>query len=307
LVLRVSSWKFLLIGTLFLQFSGPLAASAEEAEQKLTALKREAAGQRIMIAGRQRMLAEGMAAKLCLAESGLNPEPHRRELFVMWNIFDWYHSGLRKGNLNLRLSREFDDGVIGAWRDLDLIWGGLKNTYDGYLSGQAAGPGDVETVVLLTGAVTDGATQLVSALRAAYADQMGARGFGNALLIDLYERQRMLGHRIEKNVCMIGRGAASTERLQNLDATLQLFGASLDAFQNGLADVGVPKPPNAEIAEHLARARAHWEKASPLAASAATGQPLELGDLATFNEAMDLFLSEMTNAIVDLLAAKSAS
>lgn len=303
--MRFSVWRTVLVVAVMAQLGTLHSAHADEAEQKLTALKREAAGQRIMIAGRQRMLAEGMAAKLCLAESGLDPGPHRRELFVMWNIFDWYHSGLRKGNLNLRLSREFDSGVIGAWQDLDLIWGGLKATYDGYLTGQPASPGDVETVVLLTSAVTDGATKLVAALRSAYADQMGARGFGSALLIDLYERQRMLGNKIAKNVCLISKGGQHPELFEDLSGTLQLFGASLDAFQNGLPDVGVPKPPNAEIAAHLANARTHWQDAAPLAGAAAAGKPLSLEELAAFVSATDLFLSEMTNAIVDLLAANA--
>ena len=78
--------------------------------------------ERLVIAGRQRMLAEALAAKLCFAEAGVTPDESRNELYVMWNIFGWYHQGFRKGNRELELGPELNRDVLQAWQVVDADW-----------------------------------------------------------------------------------------------------------------------------------------------------------------------------------------
>ncbi|MEM1297780.1 MAG: hypothetical protein AAGH68_00780, partial [Pseudomonadota bacterium] len=163
----------------------PVQAAAEDTKaDRLASLVKRAVGDRIVIAGRQRMLAEGMAAKLCMKVSGVADEVTRRDLYTMWNIFGWYHAGLRNGNPQLDLNAERHPDVLNAWAQMDLIWGGLNGIYEGVIVTDQADPGTLDVAVDLTDTVTDGATQVVAALRGAYADQLGAQGFGSALLID---------------------------------------------------------------------------------------------------------------------------
>ena len=285
-----------------LLFSPPATAQDGKVE-RLAALVKRNVGDRIVIAGRQRMLAEGMAAKLCYKTAGVADSAAQRDLYTMWNIFGWYHAGLRNGNPQLGLSPERHPDVLNAWAQMDLIWGGLNGVYEGAIATGQSDPGTLAIAVDLTDTVTDGATQLVAALRAAYAEQLGPQGFGSALLIDLYERQRMLGQKIAKDVCMLHLEPGSPVRLENLNKVLAIFRLSLDAFQNGLADVGVPPPPSAEIAEQLGQAKASWSPAAALADASAKGRVLSLAELGTFSQAMDLFTSDMTAAINALIAA----
>ncbi|MFK7944259.1 MAG: type IV pili methyl-accepting chemotaxis transducer N-terminal domain-containing protein [Paracoccaceae bacterium] len=278
---------------------------ADNKGDRLAALMKRSVGERIVIAGRQRMLAEGMAAKLCYKVSGIQNASAGRDLYTMWNIFGWYHAGLRHGNTQLELSAESNLDVLNAWAQMDLIWGGLKGVYEGVIDSDTSDRGTLGVAVDLTEAVTDGASQLVATLRGAYSEQLGPQGFGSALLIDLYERQRMLGQKIAKDVCLVSLRDTPATRIAGLEKTLTLFNLSLDAFQNGLSDVGVPPPPTPEIAQLLKKARKDWQPAETWARAAAEGQALSQTELADFADAMDLFISDMTAAINALVAFKA--
>ena len=266
---------------------------------------RNQARERIVIAGRQRMLAETMAGKLCVAEFGIAPELNLNRVYVSWNIFSWYHLGIRTGNTQLELDAEQNRNVLAAWRKLDLEWQVLRELYRPALSGRRVIGSDFNTTMEKTQHVAEEASTLVAIIRSAYAKDLGAQGFGSALLIDLYERQRMLGARIAKDVCLISRGDSSTARLEGLTQTIEIFNLSLDAFQNGREDVGVPKPPNPQIAQSLLDAQTHWRPVSAFAYASAIGQKLGPVELGEFSDAMELFNVKMTEAINRLVSHKN--
>lgn len=280
-------------------FQTDLQANAAQEEAPVADRDRQVR-ERLVIAGRQRMLAEALAAKLCFAEAGVMPVESRNELYVMWNIFGWYHQGFRKGNRELELGPELNRDVLLAWQMVDSDWRELREIYAPALSQNSVAPSEVERAVVLTGSITDATTNLVAKVRSAYADELGPRGFGSALLLDLYERQRMLGERIAKGVCLVSRGDASDEQLAELTRTIQIFSVSMEAFQNGREDAGVPTPPNAKIARSLADALSHWRPVAAFAYASAVGQQLGAPELTEFAGAMNLFIVSMTAAINDL-------
>lgn len=259
-----------------------------------------------MIAGRQRMLAEGMAANLCFAESGVAAERSRNQLYVMWNVFSWYHRGIVKGNLELGLPPEPSKKVLTSWIDVDRSWSELKEIYEPVLAGASVSAAAFDRAIALTNDVAQKSTVVVAALRSEHAKDLGQSGFGSGLLIDLYERQRMLAERISKNVCLIARGDRDEARLNDLSETVNVFRASLDAFQNGLSDMGVPPPPTPGIAESLQAAQFHWQSVAAFAFAIVGG--MELGDdaMSEFADTMNLFNSNMTAALNQLVSHNNA-
>ncbi|MEM7685241.1 MAG: type IV pili methyl-accepting chemotaxis transducer N-terminal domain-containing protein [Pseudomonadota bacterium] len=282
-----------------------LAAGERPVQAQTAKDARLSIAERIVAAGRQRMLAEGMAASLCYVDQGVADARSRSQLYVMWNIFGWYHRAIVSGSQELDLGVELDPRVLAAWQEVDSLWTELRPLYDTPISGQPAQPSQFDDAVAITRDVTEAATDLVATLRSVYAARLGPQGFGSALLIDLYERQRMLAQRIAKDVCLVARGDARPERLADLTRTVEIFSLSLDAFQNGLSDAGVPPPPTDAIAQSLRNAGTHWRPVAALAYAAAQGMELDRSGLAEFSDAMDRFISHMTGAINALATLKS--
>lgn len=253
--------------------------------------------ERLVIAGRQRMLAEGMAASLCLVLSDLATETNRGKLYVNWNIFEWYHQAILRGNRALGLTLELDPQVLAAWNGLDKDWKVLRPAYEPSLAGQPISDAEIDRIKTVTEAVTQRATDLVASLRSAYSHELGPQGFGAALLLDLYERQRMLGQSILKDVCLIARGLDTEARRKKLMRTAEIFSTSIDAFISGLEEVGIRPPPTPQIIDSLVAARTHWQPVTALAFASAQGMQLDRGALAEFADAMDLFNAQMTAAI----------
>lgn len=257
--------------------------------------------QRLVIAGRQRMLAEGMASKLCFAEAAVRREKSLRELYLMWNIFNWYHSGMLLGNSQLGLASETDPGVVEAWRELDNEWWGLKALYEPVLDGAAITPASYAQAQSSTETVTQLSDSLVAALRSTYSQRLGQRGFASTLLVDLYERQRMLSHRISKNICLMSTGDQTPERRADLADMMSVFDNSLSAFQDGMVSFGIPKPPTPEIAAALASVEASWTSIKPLVSRAAIGAALTPEQLDQLAEVNDRIVVAMTAAINGLV------
>ncbi len=282
-------------------------ASAQEAADGQTAAEiRAINGERLVIAGRQRMLAEGMAANLCFATSGIARDRSQNKLYVMWNVFSWYHRGIVKGNLELGLPPEPSKKVLTPWIEVDRSWNELKTIYEPVLKGAPVDTTAFDRAIALTDDVAKKSTVVVAALRSEHAKDLGQRGFGSGLLIDLYERQRMLAERISKDVCLIARGDRSEARLKDLSETVTVFRASLDAFQNGMADMGVPPPPTQGIADSLQAAQFHWLSVAAFAFAIVGGMELGGDAMSEFANTMDLFNSNMTAALNQLVSHNNA-
>lgn len=304
-------WQHIAVA-LILAAAAVLAATAEpahanDANADLSAEQIKAINaERIVIAGRQRMLAEGMAANLCFSDSRIARDAAQNKLYVMWNVFSWYHRGIVQGNLELGLPPETSKRVLTPWVDVDRSWSELKEIYEPVLAGGSVSAPAFDRAIALTDVVANQSSIVVAALRSVHAKDLGQAGFGTGLLIDLYERQRMLAERISKNVCLIARGDRNDARLTDLSETVKIFRASLDAFQNGLADLGVPPPPTPEIAESLRAAQFHWQSVAAFAFAIVGGMELGEDAMTDFASTMDLFNSNMTAALNHLVSYNNA-
>ena len=222
-------------------------------------------------------------------------------------LFDRTLTGMRRGDAEMGLFAEENAEVRKALRQVDVMWSALSSGYEDALSGALVTEDDFAILMDTTLEVRKRANDTVAQLRATYSDHLGDGGFGGALLIDLYGRQRMLSQKLSKEVCLVARGYNLTETVPELQATLKLFEDSLRAFMEGLAVAGVPLPPSQEIADQLALAHAEWEPIRLTAATIASGGAVSLTDLSRFAIGADRFLVEMNKAVKLLEAHQSAT
>lgn len=275
----------------------PMNASAQDVE-----INAESVAARIDLAGRQRMLAERMASQFCYARSQVDTFDSLDDLKNAVELFDETHVGFKRGDNDALLFAEENPSLLKAWSQVNLLWVPLKGLYEQILAGEFVTEEDYSLAMGLTSEVRTRANDMVARERSVYAEELAGDGFGNALLIDLYGRQRMLSQKLSKEVCLAAGGFELDQTLPELEATLKLFERSLGAFREGLPVAGVPKPPTEEIAAQLARANDEWSKISYVPQTIASGGSLGISDLSLFRNGASVFLVEMNKA-VGMLAA----
>ncbi|MEO0914138.1 MAG: type IV pili methyl-accepting chemotaxis transducer N-terminal domain-containing protein [Pseudomonadota bacterium] len=281
----------------------PNVAISDESPVPVTA---ETVAKRIDLAGRQRMLSQRMAKYLCFARSNVNPAESASLLQASMALFGETHTYLKTGNTDLDLFEETSPRVLEAWQALDGYWQPLQRIYTDALGGKFIDEAGFDRINMLTNDTLKHANDLVVANRGTYAEFLGDGAVGEALLIDLYGRQRMLSQKLSKEVCQVAASYDLDVTLPELKATLDLFENSLTAFINGYALAGIPKPPTEEIAAQLALAEAEWLPVRQVAADVAAGKAVNLSDLGRLADGTDGFLVEMNKAVGMLAAYNKA-
>ena len=286
-------------------FSSGSATLAQAAEVQNTP---EIVGKRIVIAGRQRMLAEAMAKSVCYLKTGVDTEDSLRDLYVTWNTYGWYHRGLRLGNVQLELFEEKHRRVQRKWSDVDDAWSPMSKLHVSVLEGNDLSDVQFVQMITLTEHMVGLSNELVSELRSSYAKDIGKTGRLSALLIDLYERERMLAQKLAKAVCLIDYGYETEATRAELKKTLGFFNASIEAFLDGAPSVSIPPAPTPEMRAQLASAKSHWDGIRHIATAVAEGGNPTADDMLLFRDQMDQFLSDMTmsiNMLVEFEANKT--
>ena len=263
---------------------------------------------RIDLAGRQRMLVERMASQFCYARSQVDTFDSLDELKASLELFHKTHTGFKRGDDSQGLFAESDASLNKAWNQVNLLWVPVKGLYEQILAGEFVTEEDFALANGLTNEVRARANDMVARLRAVYAENLNeGSGVGDALLIDLYGRQRMLSQKLSKEVCLVAAGYELDATKAELEATLKLFERSLGAFIEGLPVAGVPKPPTDEIAQQLAIANDIWTEISYVPQTTVTGGSLGIADLSVFRKGASDFLREMNKAVGMLAAMQSQS
>lgn len=277
-------------------FMAPTGLSAEE-----VASTPENVGKRIAIAGRQRMLAEGMAKSVCYAQAGIDTEENLKDLYTMWNLYGWYHRGIYLGNLQLDLFQEKNERIKRVWTSVDEVWANLSRVHNDVLSGTSLSDGEFERMINTTDGMTTLNSNMVAVIGTVYSRELNETGQGSALLIDLYERQRMLAQKLSKEVCLVQIGFQLDDTRASLNETLASFDASIEAFIDGMPSVSVPPAPTSEIRAQLLLAKSHWENVHAMGERVANGGGLSREELSEFRAEMNEFIGEMTIAISKLV------
>ncbi len=286
------SMKPVLFAAALLSAAAPLPTFAQE-----TAVTAQSVAHRIDVAGRQRMLTQRMAKYFCYARSNVNPAESAAILTKAMGLFEATHIALKAGNTDQEIFAETHTIPLAKWEELNSYWNPLKAIYENALGGTLITEEEFARANGLTGEALKRANDLVVANRTAYASFLGDGAAAEALLIDLYGRQRMLSQKLSKEVCLVSAGFNVETAQPELQATLELFDNSLNAFINGMPIAGIPTPPTRGIADQLALAKSEWDAVRDIAVTVAAGNATNLSDLGRFAKGTDAFLTEMNKAV----------
>jgi len=95
----------------------PVKAVAQDVE-----VTSESVATRIDVAGRQRMLAERMAAEFCYARSQVDTFESLDELKGGLDLFHGTHTAIKRGDNDAGLFAETNASLLKSWNQVNLLW-----------------------------------------------------------------------------------------------------------------------------------------------------------------------------------------
>lgn len=252
--------------------------------------------QRIDFSGKLRMLSQRVPAAACYAQSGVDTAETSAMLTAAADEFELITAALEFGNPDL--------GIIGAEErrktqvgigKLNELWAPVATLAESVVSGDASVE-DITAMADQTVPLLDMARKMVTVIVGQYAHQAEVLQ-ADAMLIDIAGRQRMLAQRMSKNVCLIAAGINVDVATAELQATSEVFDASLTALRLGMTNAGIAPPPNDAIAAILDGVLATWTEVKPVVALALDGQPLDSEQLSIMFHSSNSLTGQMNTAV----------
>ncbi|WP_375253866.1 type IV pili methyl-accepting chemotaxis transducer N-terminal domain-containing protein [Yoonia sp.] len=269
---RISRFAFVLPAVLSLTVAAAQPAGAQTTS--VTAQVAENAEERIDLSGKLRMLSQRIPAAVCHLGRGIDPEGSSTLLNDATGQFEKILAALEFGDADLNIQEpETRRKTLAAIAELRSRWEPLKTAADAIATGTAT-PEDINLVLTQNLTVLAGAQLLVEELVQQYSNP-NAVTRASLMLIDISGRQRMLTQKISKESCMLGSEYATPSTLDDLQGTIRIFEASLEALTFGMPAVGIGPPPNPEIYAGLGGVQNDWSTVKPHVLAVIDGKELD--------------------------------
>ncbi|MEM6595042.1 MAG: type IV pili methyl-accepting chemotaxis transducer N-terminal domain-containing protein [Pseudomonadota bacterium] len=258
------------------------------------------AEQRINLSGKLRMLSQRIPSAACHLSRGIDVETAGQVLLSALNEFDAILSALEFGDPELNIiNPETHKRTLARIQELRVAWEPLKQASQAIAAGKGT-DADLRLVFSQNIEVLSAAVNLVPALVKQYSNP-NAVPYDKLMLIDISGRQRMLTQKVSKEACMMGTPYKTANTPTDLEATVQIFEASLNALRHGMPELGLLPPPNDSIEAGLEDVLVNWNGVKPLLDAVLQGDTLGLDALEQNFEGLNATMSNM-NKVVGLYA-----
>lgn len=244
-----SGWLFCFAFSLFLIWSPPVAHAQEAFDT---------GRYRIDITGKLRMLSQRISKSSCFISMGLDVESHAEMIIRDVHLFDDTLSVLRDGGGEHELSPETDRRALEKIDEISAIWAPIRELLEVAIQTNEVSYETVEYILLHDLALLNVSNEAVSLVEQEYANP-NTLNMANAVTMNIYGRQRMLSQRAAKDFCFIVSGHHVAEEKADLEQTIAIFSASLDAITNGMPAAGIAPPPSDEILAQLVHVGEIWQ------------------------------------------------
>ncbi len=226
---------------------------------------------RIRAAGRLIALSQTIPAAACHVASGIEAKTAQAQLASARAEFDRTLAALEFGDADLNIQQpETRRKTLHELRELQALWAPVA-----VMTKNAAAGTDLSALLDGSAGLYAATEDLVPELIEQYANPFEAT-YSELHQIKIAGRQVMLTRKITKLACVMGTSLRTEETATELQSTIQIFEASLDALRFGMPALGLQPPPNAAVSEGLEEVRANWFAAKPLLEDVLAGE--EIGE-----------------------------
>ena len=251
----------------------PAVAQAAAPSQAAPA-DEENAQVRINLSGKLRMLSQRIPSAACHFSRGIDTDGSSALLAGATAEFEKILTALEFGDPDINIQNaETRRKTLARIHELREKWASLQAAADAVIDGTAT---DAEFSYILTEnlPVLGAAQLLVEELVKQYSNP-NATTRASLMLIDISGRQRMLTQKVSKETCLLEGANPMPETVSDIEGTIRIFEASLEALRFGMPAVGVGPPPNAEISAGLEGVLSDWKSVKPMLTKVLAGEELD--------------------------------
>ncbi|MEO1640816.1 MAG: type IV pili methyl-accepting chemotaxis transducer N-terminal domain-containing protein [Pseudomonadota bacterium] len=258
------------------------------------------AQERINFSGKLRMLSQRIPSAACHLDQGIDVDGATTLLIGATAEFEKILTALENGDPELNIiNPETNRRALMRIAALRAEWEPLKAAAEAIIA-ENANADDVAFILNENLPVLSAAQLLVEQLVRQYSNPNDATA-ASLMLIDISGRQRMLTQKMSKESCMLDIAENTDVVLEDLEGTMRIFEASLEALQFGLPQVGILPPPNSAIATGLGEVGREWSVARPQLVNLMAGEVLDPDAQVVKFQALNTTMATM-NRVVGMYA-----
>lgn len=275
----------------------PLSAPAQEVDDA-------AVFDRLHLVSALRNNTQHMARVACLVYIGFEPEREVAELVRASAEFGEISEALLMGDAEMGLAPENNQRVVSAIDALRDAWPMLEQRLDRVIRGESVDAGLIAEIDLYSINLRDKANDMSRRIVNVYSEIMSDVPLILILTVDIAEQQIMRTEKAAKDACLIKAGVNVEGNRADLEKTVTVFSATLDALINGFPGM-ILAAPNAEIREVLDQAAAAWEAPKALLTTLYQGGEITPEEQTLMEHGLEYVAEKMTLATELYVALES--
>lgn len=252
---------------------------------------------RVNLSNKLSMLTQTIASASCRIDAGINPNQAVQDLAIARYDFNAILDGLENGGMALGIpAAERYAVVLKSIQSVRDQWAPVDTAADALINAGAGANSAAETIARTNLALLDATNILASDVTGKYSNPHELTQ-ADAMALHIAGRQRMLSHRMAKEVCGIATNQATVGTTDDLSATVDMYQVSLNALRDGMVVAGVNPPPTKAIAGELEGVNEVWAANFPALTAISTGTPPSTQNVDTVAQLSSHLMKDMSNIV----------
>ena len=252
---------------------------------------------RVNLSNKLEMLTQTIASASCRASAGIAADAAVAELEAARIQFNTIIDGLQQGDMALGIpSAESNRVVLASIEKVLSAWEPIDGAAEALVSDALGKTRAAEIIATSNLSLLEATEILASDISGRYSNPNELTQ-ADAMALKIAGRQRMLGHRITKEVCGIVTASDTVGTVDALGQSLDMYSISLTALRDGMAAAGVNPPPNDIIKEELAAVSETWGQSKSVLDAIRGGMAPTAENVESLAEVSTALMTDMSNVV----------
>ena len=252
---------------------------------------------RVNLSNKLEMLSQKIGSASCRLSAGIGEQAAAEELFFARDEFVTIINGLENGSLALGIpAGEENNVVLNSISSVRDAWKPIETAAVAMMSGGSNKESAAETIAAENLKLLEATKILASDISGRYSNPNELTQ-ADAMALRIAGRQRMLGHRITKEICGIVTASQNSGTVDNLGESLDMYSISLTALRDGMVDAGVNPPPNDVIKSELAAVSDTWKQNKPILDAIRGGMEPTAENVEAMANVSNALMTDMSNVV----------